>query len=211
MDKQQALEKAANERGISNGTEAQYIRGFKNGFSDAWDAQQSPSDAVAQVDSEIRAALGQLLDEIPPQTPDADWWHDGLTEAIDRAEKAYFGIKEPSKPSGAAPQATGPVWVKANENCPNTFTDKIVRNIRTKNVYSGFLYKDATTAYFEGRNDDIYVLLTDLEWLDESNTQQVFTWEQVEAAYREGCAYAVNDDNAKSLTEYMNANYPEKT
>lgn len=40
---------------------------------------------------------------------------------------------------------------------------------------------------------------------------QVFTREQVEAAYREGCAYAVNDDNAKSLTEYMNANYPEKT
>lgn len=52
MNKQQAFEKATNERGVSNGTEAQNLNGYKNGFSDAWEAQeaQCENDAKHQKD-----------------------------------------------------------------------------------------------------------------------------------------------------------------
>lgn len=240
MDKQQALEKAANERGISNGTEAQYIRGFKNGFSDAWDVQQYSSDAVAThaiAFAKWAADNHDRLDNFgyegayklfnpsgaAPQPVDAiallkkhlpafgDWY--SSYKNIDPPKSFETLVSEYIREGDlSAPQAAGPVWVKASKNCPDTFTDKIVRNIHTKNVYSGFLYKDATTAYFEGRNDDIYVLLTDLEWLNDSG-QQVFTREQISEAFFAGLSSGLDSAQDRPFItqdEYMNTNYPIK-
>lgn len=41
----------------------------------------------------LEEALQQLLDAIPPQTNDCDWWGDDLTGAIKNAEELLGEVK----------------------------------------------------------------------------------------------------------------------
>jgi hypothetical protein len=128
-------------------------------------------------------------------------------------EKHLTRIKELQAPYAeiyksvqTVPQAAGPVWVKVTPD--KILSNKIIRNIYTKIVYRHYLNHDLTTAYFEGINDDIYIPLSELEYLDESG-QQVFTREDMQNSFE--AALRLMDSGYPwplVFDEYMNTNYP---
>ena len=63
-------------------------------------------------------------------------------------------------------------WVKASDRMPKLTVEEdiIFRNNITKCIYGDFHGYNPTTKdfYFEGRNDDVYIPLAEVEWLDES-------------------------------------------
>lgn len=202
MDKQQAAEKFGKQRAETGYSTR--VNGQIEAFNAGWEARdaQSPIDAN-QADSEIRAALGALLDEIPPQTQDADWWHDGLTEAISRAEKAYFGIKDTTTPSGAASQPVDAIgllkkhlpafgdWYSSYKNIvpPKSFETLVSEYIRecdlsAPNQQARWMSttRSQPPKGYEGPIRNVEATETTpahTEWLYESG-QQVFTREQVD-------------------------------
>lgn len=115
-----------------------------------------------------------------------------------------------SKP--VAPQAAGPVWVKANVRTP-LHKNLVHIHYYTHNTEfktTGFL--DDNLIWYRKDNTDLPFQET-IEWLDESNTQQLFTREDMAKAYKEGGAVVVdmmNQVHPQTFDEYMNTNYPTK-
>lgn len=182
----------------------------------------NPSGAAPQMGNEITKALRELLDEIPPKPKNSRWWHDGLTNAIDKAEKAIFGITIP------APQAAGPVWVKAIDRLPELPNPLPPDTPDEHPVIFFNLKHSATQVWFPSYGqpaEDHFPLEVDVDrrvydigfgrenwvWLDESH-RQVFTQEQVEkirdAAMRRFKAHIPELTFQGWFDEYMNTNYP---
>jgi len=226
MDKQQAAAEFA--RGKEDGSTEYGAR--KEGFIAGWEAceAQSPSDAVNFVHWLIKdgwkilegvtfykepkrgfrivKGVRDLYNEFNPSgaAPQTDPFIEKHLAKIKELQAHYAEV--------AAKQAIGPVWV--NATAESILFDKIVRNIKTKVVYRHYLYHDLTTAYFEGINDDIYIPLSELEYLDESGAQQIFTRDQICAAFNVGVVAGHKKGIVKGLesqTEYMDTNYPLHT
>ena len=84
-------------------------------------------------------------------------------------------------------------WIKASDelpenNKPDSLKNKVKRHTVTKVVYSEseILDYDAHTMYVEGINDDIYVAIANIEWLDESAPSEAeeLLWKELENQYR---------------------------
>jgi hypothetical protein len=200
MTKEQALDAAAKTRGIVNATNAQYVKGFNNGFSDAWTAceAQCPTDAVelkkeitkilteeitysGQVQGFIvHGAIEKLMALFNPSgaTPQANKIC-GQDCGCTSAEQCQFNAGNLSMLSRAAPQAAGPVWVKASDHLPEAGKQISFKVTSGGSVYyhGGYVQNGAfKTNHGYGYS---YTTLENVEWLDESNTQQVFTREEV--------------------------------
>lgn len=68
-------------------------------------------------------------------------------------------------------------WVKASQRLPDGYRGIIFRGLKNKAVYIYFtgLSTDGKTVMFEGINDDIYISVDDLEWLDEPKIIKGYT------------------------------------
>lgn len=136
------------------------------------------------------------------------------------ALEEYYKTDTPISRSAAQP--TGPVWVKCSVKMP-TYPGDPNNHWRLDGfhkVNGNFFDEDGEIKFGvhgNGAHDD-YVITRDkfqgIEWLDESNSQQLFTWEQVEAAFRAGvirgdanCEMG-GESRTPNLQEYMDTNYP---
>lgn len=106
----------------------------------------------------------------------------------------YIATMSHNKPT-IPPQPAGPVWVKAINRQPDKSRKYIIR-LKVGGIEE--VDFKVNQSHF-GEAVDV--------WLDENNTQQVFTREQVEhaylAGYGAGC-YQLTD----RFEEYMSTNYP---
>lgn len=66
-------------------------------------------------------------------------------------------------------------WIKASEGLPENNNSASLKNKIKRHIVTGIVYSeteildyDAHTMYVEGRNDDIYVAIDNIEWLDET-------------------------------------------
>lgn len=230
MDKQQAAEAHVQKNGLKVGAirKADYIAGW-----DACDAQQSPSDAVAfseWMDKERNKKRGLWEDltiwssenacqkmyklfNPSGQAPqlavdkkicplcgsDKVVMFDSDNDLCQTCKKWFPAV---GKIKVSAPQAAGPVWVKPdiryNNNLPPAGKDVFIR-------YDNGSVKDACDAeiikalYWKG--------FKDIEWLDESNTQQVFTREQVEEIAAQAMKYGGIWPSSEGIAEWLNTNY----
>lgn len=108
-----------------------------------------------------------------------------------------------------APQTAGPVWVKGIDRIPEKGKGPV--HIKVFGTPSIGNYNRHHEMFIDDAGD--FFPPDQVKWLDESNTQKVFTREDMAKAYKEGGAVVVdmmNQVHPQTFDEYMNTNYPIK-
>lgn len=143
-----------------------------------------------------------LIKQIPQQMNNAA---QGLTD-YDFLQEVNGFIKD--NPSGAAPQAVGPVWVKVVDKLPpeGKFVPVRGQNGRYAQGYTDTGIFNITGHFISPKDYSLY------EWLDESG-QQLFTREVTERMLLD-LARDIRSQKVVTLqdvTEWFGTNYPIKT
>lgn len=104
-----------------------------------------------------------------------------------------------------APQAVGPVWVKALSRVPPDSNLVHIRYCTAKTKFKTTGFYDTDKVWYSQGRYPIHWPDT-IEWLDESNTQQVFTREDMERAA--GAFYMVGFPHQTTPKDWVETNYP---
>lgn len=197
MDKQQAAEARIPDSPFNTPRYAEYLR---KEFIAGWEAHEAQQSSSKEIDILCPSCNGDGFIKTTTRQSDGTFEIDCETCKTDGRIQFI--------PSASPPQPAGSVWVKCSIRLPENIQPPqlvIFKWTHPKNpmVFSTLSYT-ANQFLDKSKAQD----LSEWEWLDESNTQQLFTRDQVcDICYAMGKHF---DDvpTLAEMREFMDTNYP---